>query len=106
MQRSMKTAELEVSGMDSERASRGVCSALNCIRGVAQVAMQPDMRFITLTYDATRVSARQFETAVRVMGCEVERMDVHEAPARKSSDTMYDEAHPQPADRFVAGPDL
>ena len=42
--------------------------------GVAQVSMAPDKRSVTVTYDAFRVSAHQFETAVRVMGCEIERL--------------------------------
>lgn len=74
MQASMQTVELEIGGMDSDRACRGVRSALNCIRGVARIAMEPHTRGVTVTYDAFKVAPRQFETAVRVMGCEVEHM--------------------------------
>lgn len=78
---SMQTADLEVSGLGSRPASRGVRSALKCIRGVAQVRMVPNRRGVTVTYDAFRVSPHQFETAVSVMGCEVERLAVRTPPA-------------------------
>ena len=83
MQISMQTADMEISGLGSGPASRGVRSALNCIHGVAQVRMVSDERYVTVTYNAFRVSPHQFETAVRVMGCEVERLIVRtlHAPA-------------------------
>ena len=83
MQTSMQTVDMEISGLGSGPASRGVRSALNCIHGVAQVSMVPNERYVTVTYDAYRVSPHQFETAVRVMGCEVERLIVRtlHAPA-------------------------
>ena len=83
MQISMQTADMEISGLGSGPASRGVRSALNCMHGVAQVSMVPNERYVTVTYDAYRVSPHQFETAVRVMGCEVERLIVRtlHAPA-------------------------
>ncbi|MBI3530822.1 MAG: hypothetical protein HY067_22985 [Betaproteobacteria bacterium] len=76
MHTSMQAVEMEISGLDSGLASRGVHSALNCIRGVAQVRMVPNERNVTVTYDAFKASPHQFETAVSVMGCEVERLVV------------------------------
>ena len=83
MQTLMQTADMEISGLGSGPASRGVRSALNCIHGVAQVSMVPNGRYVTVTYNAFRVSPHQFETAVSVMGCEVERLIVRtlHAPA-------------------------
>lgn len=78
---SMQTADLEVSGLGSGPASRGVRSALKCIRGVAQVRMVRNKHHVTVTYDAFRVSPHQFETAVSVMGCEVEHLIVRTLPA-------------------------
>jgi hypothetical protein len=79
----MQTVDMEISGLGSFPASRGVRSALECIHGVAQVKMIPNERHVTVIYDAFRVSPHQFETAVRVMGCEVERLIVRalHAPA-------------------------
>ena len=74
MQTRMQTVDMEISGLGSGLASRGVRSALECIRGVAQVRMVANERYVSVTYDAFRVRPRQFETAVRVMGCEVERL--------------------------------
>ena len=74
MQTSMQTVDMQISGLGSGSASRGVRSALECIRGVAQVRIVPNERYVSVTYDAFRVRPRQLETAVRVMGCEVERM--------------------------------
>ena len=73
---SMQTVDLEISGLGSEPATRGVRSALECIRGVAQVRIVPNERNVTVTYNAFRVCPHQFETAVRVMGCEVEHLAV------------------------------
>ncbi len=70
----MQTADIKVGGLDSVRASNGVRSALECIRGVARVTVLPDEHHVSVTYDAFRVSPLQFETAVRVMGCGVESM--------------------------------
>lgn len=80
MQTSMQTVDMEIRGLVSEPAERGVRSALNCIRGVAQVRMVPNERYVSVTYNAFKVSPRQFETAVRVMGCEVERLAIRYAP--------------------------
>ena len=71
MQTLMQTMNMEIRGLGSERTVRGVRSALDSIRGVAQVRIVPNERFVTVTYDALRVSPEQFKTAVRVMGCEV-----------------------------------
>lgn len=70
----MQMADLEVGGLDRGRASNGVRSALECIRGVARVTVLPDKHRVSVTYDAFRVSPLQLETAVRVMGCGVESM--------------------------------
>ncbi|HKQ22839.1 MAG TPA: hypothetical protein VJT81_00170 [Burkholderiales bacterium] len=67
----MQTMNMEIRGLGSEPAVRGVRSALECIRGVAQVRIVPNERFVTVTYDAFGVSREQFNTAVCVMGCEV-----------------------------------
>jgi cation transport ATPase len=82
MQTSMQTVSMEIRGLGSEPAVRGVRSALECIRGVAQVRMVPNERVITITYDAFRVSPQQFNTAVRVMGCEVARLPIPTSDAR------------------------
>jgi copper chaperone CopZ len=74
MQVSMQMAELEIRGLTPGSASRGVCSALESIRGVQHVDSEPDARRVTVIFDAFRVSPLQFETAVRVMGCDVERL--------------------------------
>ena len=71
---SMQTAELEIAGMASASAKRGVLSALNCIRGVVQVAPRSNTSCVAVTYDANRVCPRQFRTAVFAMGCEVRNM--------------------------------
>jgi len=65
---------MQISGLGPGVASRGVRSALECIHGVRQVTMVPDEPYVTVTYDAFLVRVLQFETAVRVMGCKVERM--------------------------------
>jgi hypothetical protein len=74
MQVSMQMAELKILGLTPGPASRGVCSALECIRGVQHVDSEPEDRRVTVIFDAYRVSPLQFETAVRVMGCDVERL--------------------------------
>lgn len=77
VQMSIQSADLEIRGLAPGPASRGVCSALECIRGVQQVDSEPEARHVTVIFDAYRVSPLQFETAVRVMGCDVERMVIH-----------------------------
>ena len=79
LQPATRMAEIEVLGLDGATATRGVCSALRCIRGVDNVGVEPRMRHITVTYDAHRVSPRQFATAVRVMGCEVGRLTIRKS---------------------------
>ena len=74
MQTRMQTVEMQISGLSSGPVSSGVRSALESIRGVEQVMMAPNEPYVTVTYDAFMVRPRQFETAVRVMGCEVERL--------------------------------
>jgi len=81
LQTATRTADLQVHGLDGGTATRGVCSALKCIRGVRDVGVEPRMHHITVTYDAHRVSPRQFATAVRVMGCEVERLTIRQPEA-------------------------
>ena len=93
MQTSMQTVDMEISRLGSGLASRGVRSALECIRGVAQVRMVPNERYVTVTYDAFRVRPRQFETAVRVMGCEVARL----APAVNRAPDAEAAAGPNPS---------
>ena len=79
MQSLMQTVDMKVGGLDCGLASVGVRSALECIGGVAEVRMVRNERCVSVIYDAYRVHTRQFETAVRVMGCEVERLDLHSA---------------------------
>jgi len=83
----MQTADMEISGLGSGFASRGVRSALSCIHGVAQVSMVPNESHVSVIYDAFRVCPHQFETAVSVMGCEVERMVVS-PPAAPAEDKV------------------
>lgn len=68
----MRTADLQIRGLDNEPATRGVRSALNCIHGVSLVSVAPGEQRVSVTYDAFRVLPCQFETAVSVMGCEIE----------------------------------
>ena len=93
MRTSMQTADMEISGLGSGPASRGVRSALNCIYGVAQVRMVPNQHHVTVIYDAFRVSPHQLETAVSVMGCEVEHLAVRTADA-PAADHVPDPAAP------------
>lgn len=76
LQTSMQTVDMKIRGLDSAPAERGVRSALECIRGVAQVRIMPNERQVSVTYDSFRVSPRQFKTAVRLMGCEVAHMAI------------------------------
>lgn len=74
MQTRRQTADIRIGDADG-RAS-GACSALRCIRGVEEVGVELHMRHITVIYDALRVSPRQLEKAVRVMGCVIECLDI------------------------------
>jgi cation transport ATPase len=74
MQSRMQTVEMQISGLSSGPVSSGVRSALECIHGVEQVRILPNEPYVTVTYDALMVRLGQFETAVRVMGCKVERL--------------------------------
>ena len=76
MQNYTKIADVQIAGLELDSVSRGVRSALNCIRGVGVVSMQPEQRLVRVTYDACKVSPCQIERAVRVMGGEVERLVV------------------------------
>ncbi len=80
MQTRMQTVQIEVNGLGASGTVRGVRSALECIRGVERVGIVPDDPWVTVTYDAHRVRPAQFETAIRVMGCEVERIALPTAP--------------------------
>jgi len=100
---SMHTADLEVSGLGSGPVSRGVRSALKCIRGVAQVRMVRNKRHVMVTYDAFRVSPRQFETAVSVMGCEVEQVAVRTLQAPAGDEVPDAEACAGPVNRSGFG---
>ncbi|HWH46464.1 MAG TPA: hypothetical protein VN664_01595 [Burkholderiales bacterium] len=92
MQTSMQTVDMEIRGLDSAPAERGVRSALECIRGVAQVRIVPNERRVSVTYDAFRVSPRQFKTAIRVMGCEVAHMPIASPDAPAVEEVAYAEA--------------
>jgi len=76
MQTLRRTADIRIGVAEAGGTATGACSALKCIRGVEEVGVEPQMRHIIVTYDALRVSQRQLETAVRVMGCEIESLDV------------------------------
>ena len=95
----MQTADLEISGLESGQALRGVRSALNCIHGVTQVSMLPDESRVSVTYDALRVFPQQFATAVRVMGCEIEHLVVRPGIALAGPNIRYTESAAVPADR-------
>jgi hypothetical protein len=71
MQTRMQTVQMQVNGLGVSGTVRGVRSALECIRGVEEVAIARNEPCITVTYDAYTVRPGQLETAVRVMGCEV-----------------------------------
>ena len=74
----MQVVQMQISGLDSGAASTGVRSALECIHGVEEVRMVPNEPYVTVIYDAYSVRPSQFETAVRVMGCEVERLSTRD----------------------------
>lgn len=75
----MGTANLKIRGMNSSASMQGVVRALSVIRGVEGVAISFDDGMATVIYDAYKVTPKQFQVAVRVMGCEVENLIV-EAP--------------------------
>jgi hypothetical protein len=77
---SMRMADIRLGGRGAGESTSGICSALKCIRGVADVSVEPQMRLITVTYDASKVLPRQFETAVRVMGGEAEHVSIRPSP--------------------------
>lgn len=99
MQTSMQTMNMEIHGLSSGPAARGVRSALECIRGVTQVRIMPNERHVTVTYDAFKVSPQQFKTAVRVMGCEVERMAMPTPYASAMEKVTHAEASAGPINR-------
>jgi copper chaperone CopZ len=72
----METATLLISGINSAASLRSVQSALSVIRGVAGVWISPDDGKVVVQYDAHKVLPRQFRTAVRVVGCEIESLSV------------------------------
>lgn len=76
----MQTAHLRINGMDIDASKRSVQSALSIIRGVSNVSISIADREATIWYDPDKVLPRQFETAVRVVGCEVDAIVV-ETPA-------------------------
>jgi hypothetical protein len=55
--------------------------------------MVPNQRHVTVIYDAFRVSPRQFETAVSVMGCVIEHLVVRAADA-PAADNIPDAGAP------------
>jgi copper chaperone CopZ len=77
----MQTAHLTINGMHFDASMRSVLSALSIIRGVSDVSVSIAEKEATIRYDPHKVLPRQFETAVRVVGCEVERLVV-ETPER------------------------
>ena len=70
----MLTAHLIINGMDFDAAVRSVASALSILRGVSDVSVRVAGKEATLRFDPHKVLPRQFETAVRVVGCEVEEV--------------------------------
>jgi len=72
----MQTAHLRIKGMHFDTSARSVQSALSIIRGVSDVSVSIAEREATIRYDPQKVLPKQFETAVRVVGYEVERLDV------------------------------
>src|SRR6185436_8088743 len=72
----MQTAHLTINGMSFDASARSVQSALSVIRGVSDVSVSVTEKEATIRYDPRKVLPRQFETAVRVVGCEVESLVV------------------------------
>ena len=79
----MQTAHLTINGMSFDASARSVQSALSVIRGVSNVSVSVTEKEATIRYDPRKVLPRQFETAVRVVGCEVEKLVV-DTPERSS----------------------
>lgn len=79
----MQTVHLTINGMNFDASMRSVQSALSIIRGVFDVSVSIAGKEATIRYDPQKVLPRQFETAVRVVGCEVERLVV-DTPERPS----------------------
>src|SRR5581483_3498361 len=74
-EQSMDTANLKIRGMNSCASIMGVERALSVIRGVEGVEISPDDSTATVIYDAYKVIPKQFQIAVRLMGCEIENLD-------------------------------
>lgn len=72
----MQTAILKINRMTSGAAMRSVRSALSVIRGVAGVKISLEEGETIVSYDPQKVLPRQFQTAVRVVGCEIESLTV------------------------------
>jgi cation transport ATPase len=86
MKTRMQTVEMQLNGLTSNGVSTGVRSALECIQGVEQVSVVPNDPRVTIVYDACRARPGQFETAVRIMGCQVEALctrNVHAAATER-----------------------
>jgi len=77
----IQTAHLRINGRNFDASMRSVQSALSIIRGASDVSVSVAEKEATIRYDPHKVLLRQFETAVRVVGCEVERLVV-ETPER------------------------
>lgn len=90
MQAERRTADIRIGRLDAGGKASGACNALKCIRGVEEVGVEPHMRRIVVTYDALRVSQWQLEKAVRVMGCEIERLDIRcpDSPDSEAADRI------------------
>jgi copper chaperone CopZ len=72
----VQTAHVRINGMIFDTSMRSVQSALSIIRGVFDVRVSIADKEATIRYDPHKVLPRQFETAVRVVGCEVESVIV------------------------------
>lgn len=75
----VQTAHLMINGMTFDASIRSVQSALSVIRGVFDVRVSIADKEVTIRYDPHKVLPRQFETAVRVVGCEVKSLVVDAA---------------------------
>jgi len=62
--------------MNLDASTRSVQSALSVIRGVSDASVSIEDKEATVKYDPHKVLPRQFETAVRVLECEVETLVV------------------------------
>ena len=74
----MKTANMEINGMTSPASAKGVHSALSVIRGVAGVKVSLESGQANVCFDPHKAIPEQFKKAVRVMGCEVEKISVQD----------------------------